>query len=106
MSWLLSLTLLRGIPSTFTLELPPYRPPQLGKILIRSLLDRTLFVLSRAIIAAAPAGAITWTLANIAFGDITIFAHVANWLDPFGQALGMDGMIILAFILGLPANEI
>ncbi|MGI6575408.1 MAG: nucleoside recognition domain-containing protein [bacterium] len=106
MSWLLSHTILKGIPSTFTLELPPYRPPQVGKILIRSLLDRTLFVLTRALIVAAPAGAITWTLANVTCGDMAILAHVANWLDPFGHALGMDGMIILAFILGLPANEI
>ena len=105
-SWLLSKTVLRGEPSFFTLELPPYRKPQLGRILIRSLLDRTIFVLMRAIVVAAPAGAITWILANTYIGDLSIIAHLAGWLDPFAFLLGLDGIILLAFILGLPANEI
>ncbi len=105
-SWFLSHTILQGVPSSFTLELPPYRKPQVGKILIRSLLDRTLFVLSRAVMVAAPAGAITWTLANLTIGDASCLAHLASWLDPLGRLLGMDGMLILAFILALPANEI
>lgn len=105
-SWLLSKTVLKGVPSFFTLELPPYRKPQVGRILIRSLLDRTIFVLTRAIVVAAPAGAITWILANIYIGDLSIIAHLAGWLDPFGRLLGLDGIILMAFILGLPANEI
>lgn len=105
-SWLLSKTILKGVPSFFTLELPPYRKPQVGRILVRSLLDRTIFVLARAIVVAAPAGAITWLLANIYIGDLSIIAHLAGWLDPFGQLLGLDGIILMAFILGLPANEI
>ncbi|MDW7649972.1 MAG: nucleoside recognition domain-containing protein [Bacillota bacterium] len=105
-SWLLSRTLLQGEPSSFTLELPPYRKPQIIPVIIRSLLDRTAFVLARAVIIAAPAGALTWVFANIYIGDLSIVGHVAGWLDPFGRAIGLDGMIILAFILGLPANEI
>jgi len=105
-SLLLTKTLLRGTPSTFTLELPPYRRPKLTDVIVRSFFDRTLFVLRRAVIVAAPAGALTWLLANIRVGDITVLAHVAGWLDPFGRALGLDGIIILSFILGLPANEI
>jgi ferrous iron transport protein B len=105
-SWLLSKTVLKGVPSFFTLELPPYRKPQVGRILVRSLLDRTIFVLMRAIVVAAPAGAITWILANIFIGDLSILAHLSGWLDPFGRLLGMDGIILMAFILGLPANEI
>ena len=105
-SWLLSKTVLKGVPSFFTLELPPYRKPQVGRILVRSLLDRTIFVLMRAVVVAAPAGAITWILANIFIGDLSILAHLAGWLDPFGRLLGMDGIILMAFILGLPANEI
>lgn len=105
-SWVLSKTLLRGVPSSFTLELPPYRKPQIGKIIIRSIFDRTLFVLSRAVCVAIPAGAVTWLLANIHVGDLSILAHCAQWLSPFAQALGLDGFILMAFILGLPANEI
>ncbi|MGI6406613.1 MAG: nucleoside recognition domain-containing protein [Syntrophaceticus sp.] len=105
-SWLLSKTVLKGMPSFFTLELPPYRKPQIGRILIRSLLDRTIFVLTRAVVVAAPAGAITWLLANIYIGELSIIAHLASWLNPFGQLLGLDGIILMAFILGLPANEI
>ena len=105
-SWVLSKTLLKGVPSSFTLELPPYRKPQVGRIITRSIFDRTLFVLRRAVCAAAPAGAVIWLLANINIGGVSILAHAANWLDPFGQMLGMDGYIIMAFLLGLPANEI
>lgn len=105
-SWALSKTLLKGIPSTFTLELPPYRKPQIGRVIIRSVFDRSIFVLGRAVSMAAPAGAITWLLANIYIGDHNILTHSANFLNPFGQLLGMDGFILMAFILGLPANEI
>jgi ferrous iron transport protein B len=105
-SWLLSKTILKGVPSFFTLELPPYRKPKVGSILIRSLLDRTIFVLGRAVMVAAPAGAVTWILANIYIGDMSVIAHLAGWLDPFGRLLGLDGIILMAFILGLPANEI
>ena len=103
---LLSVTLLSGTPSSFTLELPPYRPPQIGKILVRSIFDRTLFVLGRAAVVAAPAGAILYALANIRAGDLTLLAHAAAFLDPFGRFLGLDGSILLGFILGFPANEI
>lgn len=105
-SWILSHTILKGEPSSLVLELPPYRPPQIGAIIYRSLIDRTLFVLKRAVIMAAPAGAITWILANIYIGDMSIISHLANWLQPLGYAIGIDGFILLAFILGLPANEI
>lgn len=105
-SKLLSSTVLKGVPSSFSLELPPYRRPQLGKILVRSLLDRTLFVLGRAIVVAAPAGAITWLFANIIIGDTNLLNLCAGFLQPFGKLLGLDGFILMAFILGLPANEI
>lgn len=102
----LSETLLRGEPSSFTLELPPYRTPQIGRVLVRSLLDRTLFVLGRAVSVAAPAGLVIWVMANITVGDMSILAHCSGFLDPFAKLLGMDGVILLAFILGFPANEI
>lgn len=105
-SWVLANTLLKGVPSSFTLELPPYRPPQVLQVLARSVLDRTLFVLVRAVSVAAPAGAVVWLLANIRIGDLSVVAHAAGWLDPFGRAVGLDGFVVLAFILGLPANEI
>ena len=105
-SRILSKTILEGLPSSFALELPPYRRPQVGKILIRSILDRTLFVLGRAVMVAAPAGLIIWLMANVRAGGISLLDHGASFLDPFGRLLGMDGYIILAFILGLPANEI
>lgn len=105
-SRILSKTILKGLPSSFTLELPPYRKPQIGKILIRSLLDRTLFVLGRAVMVAAPAGLIIWLMANLTVDGVSLLNHSARFLDPFGRLLGMDGYIILAFILGLPANEI
>lgn len=105
-SRLLSSTILKGLPSSFTLELPPYRKPQAGKILIRSLLDRTLFVLGRAVSAAAPAGALIWLLANIQIGSASLLSLCSGALDPFAALFGLDGVILLAFILGLPANEI
>lgn len=105
-SWGLTNTILKGEPSLFTLELPPYRIPQVGKVIVRSFLDRTIFVLVRAIIVAAPAGAITWILANIEINQLSIITHLSTTLDPFGKAIGLDGVILLAFILGLPANEI
>lgn len=105
-SWALSRTLLKGVPSSFTLELPPYRKPQIGRVIVRSVFDRSIFVLGRAVSMAAPAGAITWLLANIYIGDLNILTYCANFLKPFGQILGMDGFIIMAFVLGLPANEI
>ena len=103
---LLSATLLRGTSSAFTLELPPYRPPQVGKILVRSLLDRTVFVLGRAAAVAAPAGLLIFLLANVRAGGVSLLAHAAGFLDPAGRILGLDGAILLGFILGFPANEI
>ena len=94
------------MPSSFILELPPYRHPQTSKILIRSVLDRTIFVLGRAIAVAAPAGLLIWFMANIKFGNVSILIHCANFLDPFAKLIGMDGIILMAFILGFPANEI
>ena len=103
-SKILSATVLKGVPSSFTLELPPYRKPQIGKVIVRSIFDRTLFVLGRAIVVAAPAGLIIWLMANISVGDATLLAHCSGFLDPFAQVIGMDGVILLAFILGFPAN--
>lgn len=105
-SWLLSQTLLKGIPASFALELPPYRKPQVGRVIVRSVLDRTLFVLARAMIIAAPAGGIIWILANSCVGDASMLTVMAGWLDPLARHMGLDGFILLAFILGLPANEI
>ncbi len=104
-SRLLSLTVLKGVPSSFTLELPPYRVPQFGKVLVRSIFDRTLFVLGRAAAVAAPAGLIIWLMANVTVGENTLLFTVGNALDPVGRALGLDGIILMAFILGFPANE-
>ena len=105
-SLILSKTLLRGIPSSFTLELPPYRRPQIGKVIIRSIFDRTLFVLGRALIVAAPAGLLIWLLANISLGGVSLLSHLSAFLDPLGKLLGMDGIILTGFLLGFPANEI
>lgn len=105
-SKILSKTILKGVPSSFTLELPPYRKPQVGKIIIRSIFDRTLFVLSRAIVVAAPAGLVLWVMANITIGNLSLLAHCANFLNPFANLIGLDGYILMAFILGFPANEI
>jgi len=106
MSFLLSKTLLKGIPSSFTLELPPYRRPQIRKVLVRSIFDRTLFVLRRAVVVAAPAGIIIWALANIMVGEQSLLTIFSDFLDPFAQLMGLDGVILLAFIIGMPANEI
>lgn len=105
-SRILSGTILKGIPSSFTLELPPYRKPQIIKIIVRSIFDRTLFVLGRAISVAAPAGLIIWLTANIMIGDMSLLAHCSGFLDPFARLIGLDGVILMAFILGFPANEI
>ena len=105
-SKLLSRTLLKGVPSSFTLELPPYRRPQVGKVIIRSVLDRTVFVLGRAAAVAAPAGLVIWLMANVNVAGGTLLSHCAAFLDPFARAIGLDGMLLLAFILGFPANEI
>ncbi len=105
-SKLLSKTILKGLPSSFTLELPPYRKPKILEVIVRSIFDKTIFVLGRAISIAAPAGLVIWLFANIQINDISILTYVANFFDPFGKLLGLDGYIITAFILGLPANEI
>ncbi len=105
-SYLLSGTLLKGEPTSFALELPPYRAPDVWQVAIRSVLDRTVFVLSRAVISAAPAGLIIWLLANITVGDISLLNYIADFLNPFAALMGLDGVILLAFILGFPANEI
>ncbi len=103
---LLSQTVLKGLPSAYTLELPPYRKPQIGKVIIRSILDRTLFVLGRAVVVAAPAGLVIWLMANIFVGGTSVLNLCAGFLDPFARLMGLDGVILIAFILGLPANEI
>ncbi len=105
-SKILSKTILKGKNSSFILELPPYRKPQIGQVIVRSIFDRTLFVLGRAIIIAAPAGLVIWLFANINMGDMSILSHIANFLDPFANIMGLDGYILTAFILGIPANEI
>jgi len=102
----LSMTFLKGVPSSFTLELPPYRQPQIGKVIVRSIFDRTLFVLGRAIAVAAPAGVVIWLMANINVGDTSLLLYCSDFLDPFAKLLGLDGVILMAFILGFPANEI
>ncbi|QNO14580.1 ferrous iron transport protein B [Alkalicella caledoniensis] len=99
-------TILKGLPSSFTLELPPYRKPQIGRVIVRSILDRTLFVLGRAVLVAAPAGVIIWIMANVNVGTMSLLDHSAGFLDPFANLIGLDGYILMAFILGLPANEI
>lgn len=105
-SKILSKTILKGMPSNFILELPPYRKPQVGKVIVRSIFDRTLYVLGRAIVIAAPAGAVIWIFSNIMIGDSSILTICANYLSPLANAIGVDGYILMAFILGLPANEI
>lgn len=127
-SWFLSHTLLKGIPSSFTLELPPYRRPQIGKVIVRSIFDRTLFVLGRAVVVAAPAGLVIWLLANILYvgpangwfavseaaggaGALaqsapSLLSCITGFLDPLGHLMGLDGVILAAFLLGFPANEI
>ena len=103
-SYGLSKTILKGVPSSFTLELPPYRRPQIGRVLYTSLIDRTIFVLGRAIVVAAPAGIITWIFANV-YWPIKVIAH-GRVFRALARVIGLDGFILMAFILGLPANEI
>lgn len=105
-SWALSKTMLKGEASAFTLELPPYRRPNFLQILYTSLIDRTLFVLWRAMLTAAPAGAVIWVMANINIAGTSIAQHTANFLDPLGFLMGLDGVILLAYIIAIPANEI
>ena len=105
-SRLLAGTVLKGEPSSFSLELPPYRTPQVGQVLVRSILARTLFVLGRAVTVAAPAGLLIWIAANVSIGGESILLRLAGLLEPLGSLMGLDGVILLAFVLGFPANEI
>ena len=105
-SLILSKTILKGEQSSFILEMPPYRRPQLKSIIERSVRERILYVLGRAVVVAAPAGALIWLMQNITIGDISLIAHIAGFLDPFARLMGLDGYILTAFILGMPANEI
>lgn len=103
---ILSKTILKGMPSSMVLELPPYRKPQFGKIILRSIFDRTLFVLGRAVSVAAPAGLVIWIFANVSFSGSSLLSYIAGFLNPFAKLMGLDGYILTAFILGMPANEI
>ena len=105
-SWLLSRTVLRGEATTFSLELPPYRPPQILQTLYTSIIDRTLIVLWRAVLFALPAGAVIWLISNISVGGASLADHMVSWLNPFGILLGLNGVILLAYIVAIPANEI
>jgi ferrous iron transport protein B len=105
-SWMLSRTVLRGEASTFSLELPPYRPPRILRTLYTSIIDRTLIVLWRAVLFAAPAGLVLWLFSNISFGGSSIAAHLIGWLNPLGWAIGLNGVILVAYIVAIPANEI
>lgn len=105
-SRILSATVLRGEAVSFALELPPYRMPQVGRVIVRSVRDRTLFVLARAAAVAAPAGVLIWILANVQIGNTAILSHITAFLDPAARVFGIDGVILLAFILGFPANEL
>ena len=105
-SWALSKTVLKGEVSTFNLELPPYRTPLFWKTIYTSLIDRTLIVLWRAIVFAAPAGAVIWLISNIFIGDESIALHLIDFLDGFGFLLGLNGVILLAYVVAIPANEI
>ncbi|WP_205461916.1 ferrous iron transporter B [Mangrovibacterium lignilyticum] len=105
-SWGLSKTVLRGEASAFTLELPPYRPPRIWQTLYTSLIDRTIFVLWRAIIFAVPAGIVIWLVANVHIGDLSLAEYFINWSDPFALFFGLNGVILLAYIIAIPANEI
>ncbi|MCM3600930.1 ferrous iron transporter B [Robertmurraya korlensis] len=105
-SWTLSKTALRGVPTHYTLELPPYRKPKLFDTVIRASLTKSISVLNRAVKVAAPAAILTWIIANIQIGDTSILMHIVSFLNPLGQAIGLDGFILMAFLIGLPANEI
>ncbi|MBE7050487.1 MAG: ferrous iron transport protein B [Ruminococcaceae bacterium] len=105
-SWVLSKTLLKGIPSSFALELPSFRKPQIGQIIVRSLLSRTIFVLARAAVVAFPAGIVLWLVVNIKVSGTSLINYMISFLDPLGKLMGMDGTMLASFILGIPANEI
>ena len=105
-TFILSHTVLKGAPSSYILEMPPYRKPKIGSVIVRSVFDRTLFVLGRAVSVAIPAGIIIWVMANVTVGDKTILGITSEFLDPFARLLGLDGVLLIAFILGFPANEI
>ena len=105
-SSMLSKTILKGEASSFTLELPPYRKPQFAKVIVRSILDRTIFVLGRAISVSVPAGALIWLLQNITIADSTLLSMFSSLLEPLGSIMGLSGAILAAFLLGIPANEI
>ncbi|MBR5111727.1 MAG: ferrous iron transport protein B [Clostridia bacterium] len=105
-SRLLSVTVLKGVPSSYTLELPPYRRPQFGRVIARSALDRTLFMLGRAVAVAAPAGIIIFLLSRVPAGGRPLLGHITDFLDPLGRLMGLDGVILAGFLLGFPANEI
>ena len=105
-SKILSKTILKGMPSSFVLELPPYRKPQFLKVLVRSIFDRTIFILGRAIVVAAPAGLVIWIFANVGIQGESLLNIIANFLEPLARIMGLDGYILTAFILGIPANEI
>jgi ferrous iron transport protein B len=105
-SWALSRTVLKGEASSFTLELPPYRRPNIRQILYTSLIDRTLFVLWRAVVMAAPAGGVIWLMSHIAPGGVSLTDRASSFLDPLGRGVGLDGVILLAYIIAIPANEI
>ena len=105
-SALLGRTVLRGEPSSFVLEMPPYRRPQIGHVIVRSVLDRTVFVLGRAVMTAAPVSLLIWILANISLSGETLLQRLADSMQPLGSLIGLDGVMLLAFLLGLPANEI
>ena len=105
-SWLLSRTVLRGEVSTFNLELPPYRPPRILQTIYTSIIDRTLIVLWRAVIFAVPAGALIWLVANVKISGVSLAHHAIGFMDGFGMLLGLSGLILLAYIIAIPANEI
>jgi len=105
-SWFLSRTWLRGEASSFSLELPPYRPPRFLRTLYTSLVDRTLFVLWRAVVFALPAGVVIWLLSNVRANELTLAEHLIGWLDPVGLLIGLNGVILLAYVIAIPANEI
>jgi len=105
-SWFLSRSVLRGEASAFSLELPPYRPPRILQTLYTSLIDRTVFVLWRAVVFAVPAGVVIWLVANVTVGGVTVAEHFIRWADPFGLLIGLNGVILLAYIIAIPANEI
>jgi ferrous iron transport protein B len=105
-SWALSRTVLRGEATSFSLELPPYRPPRILQTLYTSMIDRTLIVLWRAVVFAVPAGAVIWLVSNVTFGGVSLAHHTVGFLDPLGLLLGLNGVILLAYVVAIPANEI